>query len=169
MKKQNGYFLGIDVSKSWFDVSVMAVVDHLRKDLETKQFDNNKPGLTKFKKWLKKLKVSFSPDTLVVIENTGIYHRLIWKFFNDNNIPIHIGNAVHIKKSFGIAREKNDKIDSQRLCSYAYKNEEELKAFATLNPTLLELNDLMTSRKRLQRQLNANKSYLYFSPHKNVY
>jgi len=29
-----------------------------------------------------------------------------------------------------------------------------------LNPTLLELNDLMTSRKRLQRQLNANKSYL---------
>jgi len=50
MKKQNGYFLGIDVSKSWFDVSVVIVVNHLRKDVETKQFDNNKPGLTKFKR-----------------------------------------------------------------------------------------------------------------------
>lgn len=160
MKKQNGYFLGIDVSKSWFDVSVMAIIDHERKDLETKQFDNNKQGLAKFKGWLKKLEVNFGSQTLVVIENTGIYHRLIWKFFNDNDIPIHIGNAAHIKKSFGIAREKNDKIDSQRLCSYAYKNQEELKASATLNPTLLELNDLMTSGKRFQRQLNANKSYL---------
>ena len=82
------------------------------------------------------------------------------EIFSDNNIPIHIGNAAHIKKSFGIARGKNDKIDSQRLCSYAYKNDEELKATAVLNSVFLSLKDLITSRTRLKTQLGANKAYL---------
>jgi transposase len=74
--------------------------------------------------------------------------------------PLHIGNATHIKYSFGIARGKNDKLDSQRLCSYAFKNAEELKATPALNPALLQLKDLMTARSRLLSQYNSIKQYL---------
>lgn len=160
MKKQTCFFLGIDVSKLWFDITLMAVVNFQKQQMITERFDNTIKGLALLKKWLKAHKVTFDNDTLLVIENTGIYHRLLWKFFSENNIPIHIGNAAQIKKSFGIARGKNDKIDSQRLCSYAYKNEDELKASAALNPEFLKLKDLITSRVRLQSQLNANKTYL---------
>ncbi len=160
MKKQTCFFLGIDVSKLWFDISLMVVVNFQKQQMITERFDNTIEGLALLKNWLKAHKVKFDNDTLLVIENTGIYHRLLWKFFSDNNIPIHIGNAAHIKKSFGIARGKNDKIDSQRLCSYAYKNDDELKASAALNPEFLKLKDLITSRSRLQTQLKANKTYL---------
>ncbi len=160
MKKQTCFFLGIDVSKEWFDISLMAVVNFQKQLMITERFDNTTDGLILLKKWLKAHQVKFNNDTLLVIENTGIYHRLLWKFFGENEIPIHIGNAAHIKKSFGIVRGKNDKIDSQRLCSYAYKNDDELKASAALNPEFLKLRDLMTSRTRLKSQLNANKTYL---------
>jgi transposase len=160
MKKQTGFFLGIDVSKLWFDISLMAVINFQKQPMITERFVNTNEGLTLLKKWLKTQKVTFGNDTLLVIENTGIYHRLLWKFFSDNNIPIHIGNAAHIKKSFGIARGKNDKIDSQRLCSYAYKNDEELKATSALNPVFLNLKDLITSRTRLNSQLGANRTYV---------
>ena len=160
MKKQTCFFLGIDVSKLWFDISLMPVVNYQKEPMITERFDNTMKGLALLKRWLKEQKVSFNNDTLLVIENTGIYHRLLWKFFSENNIPIHIGNAAHIKKSFGIARGKNDKIDSQRLCSYAYKNDYELKASSALNPAFLNLKDLITSRSRLKTQLGANKAYL---------
>jgi len=160
MKKQTCFFLGIDVSKLWFDISLMPVVNYQKEPMITERFDNTMKGLALLKRWLKEQKVSFDNNTLLVIENTGIYHRLLWKFFSENNIPIHIGNAAHIKKSFGIARGKNDKIDSQRLCSYAYKNDDELKASSALNPAFLNLKDLITSRTRLKTQLGANKAYL---------
>ena len=160
MKKQTGFFLGIDVSKLWFDISLMIIINIQKQPMITDRFDNTIEGLALLKKWLKAQKVTFDENTLLVIENTGIYHRLLWKFFSENNIPIHIGNAAHIKKSFGIARGKNDKIDSQRLCSYAYKNDEELKATSALNPAFLNLKDLITSRTRLKTQLSANKTYL---------
>lgn len=160
MKKQTGFFLGNDVSKEWFDITLLPVINYQKQEMVTERFENTLKGLSLLKKWLKIHKVKFDNSTLVVIENTGIYHRLLWKFFNENNIPIHIGNAAHIKKSFGIARGKDDKIDSKRLCNYAYKNEDELKAAPALNAEFLKLRDLITSRTRLKSQLNANKGYL---------
>jgi transposase len=95
-----------------------------------------------------------------VIENTGIYHRLLWSYCTAKQLPLHIGNAAHIKWSFGIARGKNDKIDSLRLCNYAFKEADTLKATAPLDPVLLQLKDLMTARGKLLSQMNSTKTYL---------
>src|SRR5215213_3752659 len=74
--------------------------------------------------------------------------------------PVHLGNATHIKYSFGLARGKNDKIDSERLCIYAFKNADELKVTPILNPVFLRLKDRMTARSRLLAQKNSIKVYL---------
>jgi transposase len=95
-----------------------------------------------------------------VIENTGVYHRLVWEYCSTYGLPLYIGNATHIKYSFGIARGKNDKIDSERLCTYAFKNADELKATPVLNPVFLKLKDMMTARSRLLAQKNSIKVYL---------
>src|SRR3954452_10040893 len=160
MKKDVKCFLGMDVSKLWVDITLMKVVDHHKQPAATGRFDNSEAGMKALDKWLRKHQVPFDDNSLLVIENTGVYHRLVWQYCSSHGLPLHIGNATHIKYSFGIARGKSDKLDSQRLCSYAFKNAEELKATPGLNPVLLQLKDLMTSRSRLLSQYNSIKQYL---------
>ncbi len=160
MKKLVRFYLGMDVSKLWIDITIMSVTDHQKQPRVSERFDNNEAGLKLLDKWLKKHKVSFDENSLLVIENTGVYHRLIWEYCSTHGLPLHIGNATHIKWSFGIARGKNDKIDSQRLCAYAFKNADELKATPVLNPVFIRLKDMMTARSRLLAQQNSIKVYL---------
>jgi transposase len=160
MNKHKQFFVGIDVSKPYFDASLMAVIDHVKQDLHTQRFSNDSQGLKAFDKWLREHRVSYDQRSMVVIENTGIYHRLLWMYCSRKGLPLHIGNAAHIKWSFGIARGKNDVIDSKRLCLYAAKEYDTLKASPVLNPDLLKLKDLMTSRSKLLLQLNGIKRHL---------
>lgn len=153
-------YLGIDVSKLWFDVSLMTVLDHVKQPIVTDRFDNTPNGMKDFKTWLKKQGVTFDDNSLLVIENTGVYHRLLWSFCSKHQLPLHIGNAARIKWSLGITRGKNDVIDSIRLCQYCCKQSDELKATPALNPVFMKLKDLMTSRSRLLLQLNSAKNYI---------
>ncbi|WP_158542211.1 IS110 family RNA-guided transposase [Pedobacter chinensis] len=149
------FFIGIDVSKPCFDVSLMSVISYVKQPLESARFDNTASGIKQFEKWLKAHKVTFGEDSLVVIENTGIYHRLIWAFCSKKHLPLHIGNAAHIKWSFGIARGKNDKIDSIRLCKYGFKESDGLKATAALDPQLLHLKDFISTRTKLLKHKSS--------------
>jgi transposase len=160
MQKNTCFFLGIDVSKAWFDACLMPLVDHQKQPFVNHRFNNDPKGMTAFGKWLHKNKVSFDENTLAVIENTGLYHRLLWHYCSGHNLPLHIGNAAHIKWSFGITRAKNDRIDSERLCLYAYRHRDELKASPVLDAGLLELKDLLRSRQRLLSQLRSTQVYL---------
>jgi transposase len=160
MEQTKQSFLGIDVSKPYFDVSLLQVNDGVKTELLTERFVNTLEGLKLFHKWLKCYRVSFSTNSLLVIENTGVYHRLLWGYCSKQNLPIHIGNAAHIKWSLGITRGKNDTMDSKRLCMYCYKQADELKATAALNPVLLQLKDLLTLRTKLLNHYNSTKTYL---------
>lgn len=153
-------YLGIDVSKLSFDVSLIIVINGCKQPVVISRFDNNTAGLKSFKDWLKEHQVSFDENSLLVIENTGIYHRLIWNFCTTNLLPFFIGNAADLKWSFGIARTKNDKVDSMRLCEYAYKNHEDIKPTTGLNKALITLKDLLSNRSKLLRQKNAIKQTL---------
>lgn len=160
MEKQKQFYLGMDVSKLWVDLAVLCVADGEKQPLFTQRFDNTEAGMKAMDKWLTNQGVAFDGSSLLVVENTGVYHRLVWQYCSRCSLPLHIGNATHIKYSFGIARGKSDKIDSRRLCLYAFKNAEELKAAPALNPALLQLSDLMTARSRLVSQQNSIKVYL---------
>ena len=160
MEKEVKFFMGMDVSKLWIDIAIIKVVDHNREPMVNERFDNTARGMKDLHQWLKKLKVSFDVNSLLVIENTGVYHRLVWEYCSAHELPLYIGNAAHIKWSLGLVRGKNDKVDSQRLCMYALKNAEELKATPVLNPVFIKLKDMMASRSRLLAQLNSIKVYL---------
>ena len=160
MQKEKKCFLGIDVSKSWFDLSVLVVIDHQKQGMLTERFHNTAAGLKTMDKWLKANKVPMDENSLLVIENTGVYHRLIWQYCSEHNLPLYIGNAAHIKWSLGITRGKDDKTDSKRLCDYCYKQAEDLKSTPVLDPVLMQLKDLFTARTRLISQGNSIKVYL---------
>ena len=93
------FFIGIDVSKPFFDASLMVVVDHVKQTVETAKFDNSIAGMKLFEKWLKLHKVTMNEHSMVVIENTGIYHRLLWAFCSKNislftSVMQHISNGA---------------------------------------------------------------------------
>ena len=73
MQNNTKYFIGIDVSKAFFDAALMAVINHQKQVIESAHFENTELGLKAFQKWLKIYKVSFDENTVLVIENTGIY------------------------------------------------------------------------------------------------
>ena len=160
MKPGTKFFMGIDVSKPYFDLSLLKVINYQKQDILTQRFDNTTAGIKTFNAWLKKQQVTFGEHTLLVIENTGIYHRLIRQFCSAHNLPLHIGNAAHIKWSFGIARGKSDPVDSLRQCHYAHKHAEELKATPALNSAPVTLKDLLTARSKLVTQTGAIKTWL---------
>ena len=154
MQNKGKYYLGMDVSKAWVDVAVLPVINHEKQPMTTNRFDNTVKGIKKLGQWLKQQQVGFDKNSLVVIENTGIYHRLIWQYCSEQGLPLYIGNAAHIKWSLGITRGKSDLMDCKRLCNYAFKQADELKASPVLDPVLLSLKDLMTTRSTLLQQKN---------------
>src|SRR5829696_430789 len=160
MQIEKKCYFGIDVSKLWFDISLISVIDNQKAPMITDRFDNSSEGLVLLDKWLKKHQVPFGENTLVVIENTGVYHRLIWEYCSHHNLNLHIGNAAQIKWSLGITRGKDDATDSKRLCTYCYRHADELKATPALDPVFIQLKDLMTARSRLLKQINSIKVYL---------
>lgn len=160
MNTPNQCFIGIDVSKLHFDAALMAVTNYQKGPVLTQRFDNTLKGLAGFGKWIRSHGAKPGPEMLIVMENTGIYHRQLWGFCSKEGLPVHIGNAAQIKWSLGITRGKDDVTDSIRLCKYAYKERDTLKAAPALNPALIRLKDMQTSRIRLLGQVNANLKYL---------
>lgn len=52
MQESKKHYLGVDVSKPWFDVSLLSVVSHQKQPMITERFDNTPAGMKEFKKWL---------------------------------------------------------------------------------------------------------------------
>lgn len=166
MQTKKKCFIGVDVSKRWFDVCMM-FINEGRREIFRERFDNDVAGFKKLTQWLRLHKVPLDDNTLVVIENTGIYHRMIWEYCNQKGLPISIVNAAQLKWSLGITRGKDDVTDSERLCDYCYRHADKLKASALLDPTILRLKDLVTSRTRLLTQINSTRTYLQELKHAN--
>jgi transposase len=155
---QKKYFIGIDVSKHTLDVAfIIKELTSFSKPV-WKQFDNTPGGLKQMQKWLSQMHIPLSNQTIVVIENTGIYHRLLWQFFSALHVDLCIENAAQVKWSLGIARGKNDKVDSRRLALYAARHIDRLKPTPALNQQVLTIKDLLTLRNKLLMQINSLKT-----------
>ena len=152
---QKKYFIGIDVSKHTLDV---AFIIHSSSSLSKpvwKQFENSGTGLKQIQHWLTDVQVPLSNETIIVIEKTGIYHRLLWQFFSSLQVDLCIENAAQVKWSLGIARGKNDKVDSRRLALYAVRHADRLKPTPALHSAVMPLKDVLTLRTPLPAQLNS--------------
>lgn len=152
---QKNYFVGIDVSKHTLDAAFTTTAHREGSTMRWKQFANTGQGLTELTAWLSQMKVPLSNETIVVIENTGVYHRLLWQHFSLLQVDLCIENAAQVKWSLGIARGKSDKVDSRRLALYALRHQDRLKPTPLLQKSVTPLKDLMTLRTKLLVQIKA--------------
>ena len=56
-----------------------------------------------------------------------MYSYLITTFLEDNECYYFIAPALDIKRSMGIVRGKDDKVDAKRIALYGYRLKDEIK------------------------------------------
>ena len=140
------HFVGIDVSREYFDAVVILNQD---KDQSVhNQFVNNTKGIKAFCKWLKE-QGSSSENTLVCLEHTGMYGKLIIKHLISFNFSIWVEMSLKIIRSIGLQRGKNDKVDAERIAYYAMKNAEEAVIFKAPRKEIDKIRNLLSLREKL--------------------
>ncbi|MFN7095657.1 MAG: transposase, partial [Burkholderiales bacterium] len=112
------------------------------------KFTNNLEGYDKFVNWLEKKNIAIN-QVLICLENTGIYHRSLVDYLLSKGCFVWIENPVSIKWSIGLQRGKNDQVDAQRICLYAFRNQDKALAYQAKDQTIDKIAELLSSRERL--------------------
>lgn len=147
------WFSGIDVSKHQLDITVYKGAE--------RQFHVSIPNTIKeirifIKSLVQKQNIEL-PDMIFCMEHTGIYNSVFLQATQEFKLNVCVESSVQIKQSGGLQRGKNDKIDSNRIALYAFKNCEFLKLWEPERKVITELRKLGTLRARL---INARKQLL---------
>lgn len=143
-------FIGIDVSKETLDFAVSGTPNHVRTA-------NSPEGFKELQKWLKSLKIELA-QCWFVCEYTGGYEYRLVQFCVSKNITFTRVPGLEIKKSMGIQRGKNDKVDSKRIAEYGYEKREKIKPDAPASALILRLRLLLTQRDGFIKDRVANEN-----------
>lgn len=138
------FFIGIDVAKNWLDFSIV----EQGKQLFYHRVDNSKPGITELMQKIKEHKIDLI-SSVFCMEHTGIYKNHLLDFLIKKNASIWLETPMRIKQSMGMQRGKNDKIDSQRIALYAFKNRDAVRLWQPPRHEIKKLQYLITVRARL--------------------
>lgn len=138
------YHVGVDVSKKTLDIYCHQIKQHI-------QIENNSNGFKVFMKWTKSFNMKPS-EFIVAMEHTGGYEYKLIQFCGSKNIKFIRISGLEIKKSMGITRGKNDRIDAQRISKYVYEKKDDLEPTKPLDLDILKIRQLLTLRKRLVRE-----------------
>ena len=143
----NSYYAGLDVGKRSFDVSL---VNNEQQEVGFSQFTNNEDGLAKLLRWIKTFKIALS-DVLFCAEE-GSYISDIALFSTRKKLQLALLCPLSLKRSLGIQRGRNDRIDAKRIAVYACLHHRSLKVFAPPKKIILELKSWLTIRENLVKQ-----------------
>lgn len=146
-------YIGIDVSKLTIDVSLITQ----EGNHAYRQFGNTLKDFREMGLWLKE-NPSFSYESsLFCMEHTGLYTRELVSFLLQRQANVWMESALHLKRSMGMTRGKNDKVDSYRIARYAMTNNDKAVLLKLSSNTLVKLKDLMANRERLSKNYQSLK------------
>lgn len=134
-------FVGVDISKNTLDICSLQGNNKLMKRIE-----NNQKTIEAFFR-------SSEPQQLkVCFENTGRYGRKIIEVLTSLDISFYEVNPLHLHKSMGLTRGKDDIVDAFRIAKFLEKNYKDLKPYQKPEPGIEKLKALMSHRNLLIKQ-----------------
>ena len=145
-------FIGIDVSKETLDVVVYGRKNHIR-------VTNNSQGLKLLLAWLKELNISLE-ECWFIFEYTGGYEYRLVQFCGSKGITFTRIAGLEIKKSLGMQRGKNDKIDAKRIAQYGYEKRERIRPQDPSSAAITRLKAMLTQRRAFVKDKKANEHRL---------
>ncbi|MGN6298276.1 MAG: IS110 family transposase [Ginsengibacter sp.] len=143
MKKQK-FIIGVDVSRNTLDIYCAEINGHI-------QIQNATAGFKEFLKWCKTFKINLT-QSVIVMEYTGGYEYKLIQFCENKKILFIRIPGLAVKRSLGIIRGKNDKVDSKRIAQYASEKHASLKASKPLDKRIIRIKELLSFRKRCVRE-----------------
>ncbi len=141
---QNLTFAGIDVSNATLDICVSS-----HSGQQSFIIDNDVKNITRFFG-------KFKQELIICMENTGRYNWALYEALKDSPHRVFVVSPLHLKKSMGLVRGKNDKIDAVRIAAFISKNYRDLPQWKPALSVIQKLKILLTernSRVRSKRSL----------------
>ena len=138
-------FIGIDISKLKFDVRIYSAQ-------QSAVFENNNDGFKKLLTWISKMTSCKLDETLFALEHTGIYSLPISVYFSEHNCSFVLLSGLEVKRSIGIQRGKDDKVDAKRIAEYAYQKQDKITPSILPCKNILQIRRLLSLRERLVKQ-----------------
>ncbi len=145
--------IGIDVSKLTIDVVIHSNQSH-------REFENTVKGFKEMCKWISKNSRHPMSETLFVFEHTGLYSYRLAVYLDEQAIPFTIVPGLEIKRSLGIARGKDDKIDAIKIARYGYRLRDEIEPYKLPSKEIEKLKHLLSLRERMVKQNAGYKASL---------
>src|SRR3569833_2102467 len=142
---QNQTIVGIDVSNYTLDICVIGG----NQDQQSFVIKNEVKAILKFFK-------AYAEPLIIGMENTGRYNWFLYEALKESAHRLFVISPLHLKKSMGLTRGKNDKVDAVRIAAFIKKHHTDLpqwkpstQAVQQLKALLSERNNRIKSRKQL--------------------
>ena len=154
------HYLGIDLSKDYFDVTLLNEVG----EKSHAKFDNQATGFAKLWKWLKEQGVR---PMHVCMEATNTYWEDVTQYLHDKGCKVSVVNPARIKghAMSQLKRSKTDKLDSDVIADFCRScclkgGDSALRVWSPPSPEERTLRHLVRQRNTLVETLTQQKNRL---------
>ena len=145
--------IGIDVSKLYLDI-------YLHGIKQGNRFENSPDGIALMFSWVEKITHLEKSALFYVLEHTGLYSYELAMALCQHSFSFTLVSGLAVKRSLGIVRGKDDRIDACRLAQYGYRLREELSPYRMPEKAIRTLKSLLKLRDRLVKQRSGYKACL---------
>ncbi|UZR99657.1 IS110 family transposase [Chondrinema litorale] len=154
--KQFKNFIGIDISKDTLDICL------LRGNGETVFFkwENNIAVISEQLGYLYQTYELDKQDTLVCAESTGHFGNKLINVCGTEKLNLWVEQAYNILRSQGLARNKNDKLDAQRIAEYGKRFNDRARLYIPDNHNVKLLERLNSERDLIVKDIAKYRGQL---------
>ncbi|WP_312066791.1 IS110 family transposase [Empedobacter sp.] len=136
--------IGIDVSKLTLDICI--------QENGVNRFDNIPNTEKAIKVFFKQFDIK--QEILIGMENTGRFNAILYSVLVHFSFTVYVINPLHLKRSMGLVRGKNDKIDSERIAQFLLKNYMDLQLWKP-NSKVIEKIKLLNAERKHRVKIRA--------------
>jgi transposase len=151
------WYVGIDISKKTIDATLFDKI--LQKKSQHRVFSNKQIGFKDLIEWLVSNDIQLE-ELILCMEHTGVYGNDLAIFLAENHIAFSMVSPLHIKRSLGLTRGKNDKVDSFLIARFCYLHRDELQLTNLPIIVIQKLRGLLNERERLVKMQVTEKLVL---------
>ncbi len=137
-------------------MEIIDVVIH--KNQSYIKFDNTNKGFKALCKWALSQSEACKDNLLFVFEHTGLYSYQLAVYLTNKEFNFSIVPGLEIKRSLGLARGKDDKVDASNIARYGYRLREEIQTTSIDSEEIQSLKNLLSLRERMVKQRSGYKA-----------
>ena len=142
-------FVGIDISKNFFNVSI---VNRRGEEIKRFKFDMD---IYHFNKLLEELNGFNKKSIIIGMESSGVYHMNLYSFLRENSFNVSLINPLIISSftKLSLRKSKTDRKDSKEIAKYLLMVDENINYFESN-----EIKYLVRERERISKEIGRIKN-----------